>query len=179
MGEDHTGGTETPTYTTGKTCEKCGGEYGKLGHIWGDWQSSGDNKTHTRSCQREGCNAVDTASCGGDGTATCVTWGTCTVCGGQYYGGHTFPAGWKWDSDTNVGRDAEKHWLRCLNCEEGRKEEMAHFFAPGNIHLKSAATCISNAVYYTNCATCNYKGTDTYVYQGANLIRRTTTAAPR
>ena len=29
----HTGGTETPTCTTGKTCEKCGGEYGILGHI--------------------------------------------------------------------------------------------------------------------------------------------------
>lgn len=29
-GEDHIGGTETPTCTTGKTCEKCGGEYGKL-----------------------------------------------------------------------------------------------------------------------------------------------------
>ena len=32
-GEDHTGGTETPACTTGKTCENCGGEYGKLGHI--------------------------------------------------------------------------------------------------------------------------------------------------
>ena len=31
----HTGGTETPTCTTGKTCEKCGAEYGILGHIWG------------------------------------------------------------------------------------------------------------------------------------------------
>ena len=29
---DHTGGTETPTCTTGKTCEKCGAEYGILGH---------------------------------------------------------------------------------------------------------------------------------------------------
>lgn len=80
-GEDHIGGTETPTCTTGITCEKCGGEYGKLGHDWGDWQSNGDNNTHTRSCQREGCNAVDTANCGGDGTATCVTAGTCTDCG--------------------------------------------------------------------------------------------------
>lgn len=31
---DHTGGTETPTCTTGKTCEKCGAEYGILGHKW-------------------------------------------------------------------------------------------------------------------------------------------------
>ena len=32
----HTGGTETPTCTTGKTCEKCGAEYGKLVHDWGE-----------------------------------------------------------------------------------------------------------------------------------------------
>ena len=43
----------------GKTCEKCGGEYGKLGHIWGDWQSSGDGKTHTRTC--EVCDYTETA----------------------------------------------------------------------------------------------------------------------
>lgn len=154
----HTGGTETPTCTTGKTCEKCGGEYGKLGHDWGAWQSNGDNNTHTRSCQREGCNAVDTANCGGDGTATCVTAGTCTGCGGPYYGGHNF-AKYR-DSDANT------HWYPCLNenCE-ARKDVADHWFVPGNIHLKSAATCISNAVYYTNCTICYYKGTDTYVYQ--------------
>ena len=158
----HTGGTETPTCTTGKTCEKCGGEYGKLGHDWGAWQSNGDNNTHTRSCQREGCNAVDTANCGGDGTATCVTAGTCTGCGGPYYGGHNF-AKYR-DSDANT------HWYPCLNenCE-ARKDVADHWFVPGNIHLKSAATCISNAVYYTNCTICYYKGTDTYVYQSGQL----------
>lgn len=154
----HSGGTETPTCTTGKTCEKCGEEYGKLGHDWGAWQSSGDNKTHTRFCQREGCNAVDTASCGGDGTATCVTAGTCAVCGGPYYGGHNFAN--YWDSD------AKNHWYPCLNenCK-ARKDVADHWFFQGNMYLKSAATCISNAVYYTNCASCYYKGTDTYVYQ--------------
>ena len=101
-GEDHTGSTETPTCTTGKTCEKCGGEYGILGHDWGDWQSNGDNKTHTRSCQREGCNAVDTASCGGDGTATCVTAGTCTDCGQRYYSGHYFAKPSKYGYNENA-----------------------------------------------------------------------------
>lgn len=95
----HTGGTETPTCTTGKTCEKCHGQYGILGHDWGAWQSKGDNKTHVRTCQRDGCTAVDTANCGGDGNATCVKLGTCTDCGGQYYGGHSFPKTWKWGSD--------------------------------------------------------------------------------
>ena len=161
----HTGGTEMPTCTTGKTCEKCGAEYGKLGHDWGAWQSNDDNKTHTRTCKREGCNTVDTAGCGGDDTATCVTLGTCADCGQQYYSGHTFPSGFKWASDTAIGRDAEKHWVRCLNCEEGKAHEGAHYFVQGNVYLKSAATCISNPVCYTNCAICDYKGTDTYVYQ--------------
>ena len=162
-GEDHTGGTETPTCTTGKTCEKCGGEYGILGHDWGDWQSNGDNKTHTRSCQREGCNAVDTASCGGDGTATCVTAGTCTDCGQRYYSGHYFA------KPSKYGYNENAHWFACSYCEEGREAENAHYFVQGNMHLKSAATCISNAVYYTNCAICYYKGTDTYVYQWGQL----------
>ena len=163
----HSGGTETPTCTTGKTCEKCGAQYGILGHNWGAWQSNNDNKTHTRTCTR--CNEVDTANCGGDGNATCVTQGTCTVCGQQYYGGHTFPARWKWESDTDVGRDAESHWLRCSSCGEGKAYLNTHSFSPGNMYLKSAATCISNAVYYTNCGTCLYKGTDTYVYQWGQL----------
>lgn len=37
------------------------------------------------------------------------------------------------------------------------------------MYLKSEATCISNAVYYTNCTSCYYKGTDTYVYQWGQL----------
>ena len=165
----HSGGTETPTCTRGKTCEKCGEEYGKLGHDWSSWQSNNDNKTHTRSCQRDGCTAVETASCGGDGAATCVKLGTCTGCGGQYYGGHSSPARWDWRSDTDVGRDAEYHWVRCLHCEEGKAHRSTHSFSPGNMYLKSAATCISLPVYYTNCSTCYYKGTDTYVYQWGQL----------
>lgn len=165
----HSGGTETPTCTTGKTCDKCGEEYGILGHDWGAWQSKGDNKTHVRTCQRDGCTAVDTANCGGDGNATCVKLGTCTDCGGQYYGGHSFPKTWKWGSDPAVERDAESHWLRCSNCKEGKAYEKAHSFGPGNMYLKSEATCSSKAVYYKNCSSCYYKGTDTYVYQWGQL----------
>ena len=159
----HTGGTETPTCTTGKTCEKCGAQYGMLGHDWGDWVSSGDNKTHTRTCKRDGCDATETENCSGDSTATCVTLGTCTTCGGQYYGEHSFPATWKWYSDPYVERDAEKHWVRCSNeCGIGRNAENTHTFGPGNMYLKSAATCVSKAVYYKNCSTCYYQGTETY-----------------
>ena len=164
----HTGGDETPTCTTGKTCEKCGGKYGILGHKWGEtWSSSGDNKTHTRTCQRDGCGATDTANCSGDGTANCVTLGTCTTCKGQYYGGHSFPERWKWSSDPYVERDAEKHWLRCMNdgCVNGRKDETDHRFVQGNMCLKSEATCVSTREYYVNCGSCYYQGTETYFDQ--------------
>ena len=141
----HTGGNETPTCTTGKTCEKCGAEYGILGHDWGEWQSSG-NGTHSRTCKREGCGAVDTANCGGDGSATCVTPGTCTACGGQYYSGHTFPKTWNWRSDSDVGRDAKYHWVRCLYCTEGKINYKEHLFVQGTDDscLESPATCVSN-----------------------------------
>ena len=164
----HTGGTETPTCTTGKTCEKCGGEYGILGHIWGDWQSNGDN-THTRTCQRDGCGAVETGNCNSS-TAHCGTYGTCAVCGGTYFHtDHTFPARWDWRSDTDVGRDAEYHWVRCLYCTEGKTAKSTHWFSEGNMHLKSPATCVSKPVYYKNCGTCYYKGTETYVYEWGNF----------
>ena len=160
----HSGGAETPTCTTGKTCAQCGAQYGKLGHDWGAWQSRGNNSEHIRHCQREGCDAVDTESCSGDSSATCIALGTCTTCGGQYYSGHAFPARWDWWSDTDVGRDAENHWLRCTVCHEAKSNVSAHFFIQGHDAscLKSKATCVSPAVYYVNCGTCNYKGTDTY-----------------
>ena len=164
----HTGGTETPTCTTGKTCEKCGGEYGILGHIWGDWQSNGDN-THTRTCQRDGCGAVETGNCNSS-TAHCGTYGTCAVCGGTYFhADHTFPARWDWRSDTDVGRDAEYHWVRCLYCTEGKTAKSTHWFSEGNMYLASPATCVSKPVYYKNCGTCYYKGTETYVYEWGNF----------
>ena len=156
----HSGGTETPTCTTGKTCTRCGTQYGKLGHDWGAWQSRGNNSEHFRTCQRDGCDAVDTESCSGDSIATCIALGTCTTCGGQYYRAHTFPANQGWDSD------AENHWVSCTVCHEAKTKVGAHLFVQGNDSscLMSAATCVSPPVYYTNCAYCYRKGTDTYVH---------------
>ena len=155
----HSGGTETPTCTTGKTCAKCGAQYGKLGHDWGAWQSKGNNSAHFRTCQRDGCDAVDTASCSGDSRATCIELGICTTCGGRYYGAHAFLAAPNWDSD------AENHWLSCTVCRKAKTRVGEHYFVQGTLSscLKSAATCVSPAVYYTNCAYCYHKGTDTYV----------------
>ena len=105
----HTGGTETPTCTTGKTCEKCGAEYGILGHDWGAWTPNyASNGTHTRSCKR--CNAEETGSCSG-GYATCDTLGMCNTCGGSYYGGHA------WGEWSSAGNGT--HTRSCMNyCSE-------------------------------------------------------------
>lgn len=101
----HSGGTETPTCTTGKTCEKCGDEYGKLGHIWSEWTNPTEG-THRRVCQREGCTAVEEGSC--DGTATCQARAKCTVCGTVHgeKSDHDFSGSWR--------SDTEQHWHYCL-----------------------------------------------------------------
>ena len=105
----HSGGTETPTCTTGKTCEKCGAEYGVLGHDWGAWTPNyASNGTHTRRCKR--CNAEETGSCSG-GYATCDTLGMCNTCGGSYYGGHA------WGEWSSAGNGT--HTRSCTNyCRE-------------------------------------------------------------
>ena len=82
--EGHSGGTETPTCTTGKTCALCGAEYDILGHDWGEWTPN-DDGTHTRRCKRSNCDAVENESCsGGTGTFTCTTGKTCEKCGAEY-----------------------------------------------------------------------------------------------
>lgn len=80
--EEHSGGTETPTCTTGKTCALCGAKYGILGHDWDAWRPN-DDGTHTRSCTRSNCNEAETKSCTG-GTATCSAKAVCEVCDTEY-----------------------------------------------------------------------------------------------
>lgn len=105
----HTGGTQGPTCTKGKTCEKCGAEYGVLGHDWGAWTPNyASNGTHTRRCKR--CNVEETGSCSG-GYATCDTLGMCNTCGGSYYGGHA------WGEWSSAGNGT--HTRSCTNyCRE-------------------------------------------------------------
>ena len=158
----HTGGTETPTCTTGKTCELCGAQYGILGHIWSEWQSNGDN-THTRTCRRDGCDAAEKGNCNSS-TAHCGMTGACDVCGGEYYHSeHHFGPPWKY------GYDENSHWHACYYCENGKDAVSDHWFGLGNMYLASPATCVSKPVYYKNCGTCYYKGTETYVYEWGNF----------
>lgn len=103
--EGHSGGTETPTCTTGKTCALCGAEYGILGHDWGEWTSAG-NGTHIRSCTRSNCDAVDNAAPCSGGTATCSAKAVCEACGGVYG-----------EKDPN-NHDLEQHEAKAPTCTE-------------------------------------------------------------
>ena len=175
----HSGGTQGPTCTEGKICEKCGAEYGVLGHDWGAWTPNyASNGTHTRRCKR--CNAEETGSCSG-GYATCDTLGMCNTCGGSYYGGHAWG---EWSSASNG-----THTRSCTNyCREvdtakctggkatcsakavcevcggeyGEKDSNNHDLVQ---HAAKAPTCTEkgwNA--YETCSRCNYT---TYAEQPA------------
>ena len=133
--EEHSGGTETPTCTTGKTCALCGAKYGILGHDWDAWTSNGDG-THTRRCKRSNCDAVENESCsGGTGTFTCTKGKTCEKCGAEYgVLGHDWGA-WTSDGDGTHGT----HTRRCTRCDKEETESCS-----------GGATCTSPGV----CATC-------------------------
>ena len=167
----HSGGTQGPTCTEGKICEKCGAEYGVLGHDWGAWTPNyASNGTHTRRCKR--CNAEETGSCSG-GYATCDTLGMCNTCGGSYYGGHAWG---EWSSAgngthtrscTNYCREVDT--AKCTGCkatctakavcevcdtEYGEKDPNNHALVQ---HEAQAPTCTEkgwNA--YETCSRCDY-----------------------
>jgi len=134
----HTGGTETPTCTTGKICRLCWSEYGILGHDWGAWRPN-DDGTHIRSCTRSNCDAVENESCsGGTGTFTCTTGKTCEKCGAEYgILGHDWGA-WTSDGDGTHGTHGT-HTRRCTRCDKEETESCS-----------GGATCTSPGV----CATC-------------------------
>ena len=131
----HTGGTETPTCTTGKICRLCWSEYGILGHDWGEWTPN-DDGTHTRRCKRSNCDAVENESCsGGTGTFTCTKGKTCEKCGAEYgVLGHDWGA-WTSDGDGTHGT----HTRRCTRCDKEETESCS-----------GGATCTSPGV----CAAC-------------------------
>jgi len=167
----HSGGTQGPTCTEGKICEKCGAEYGVLGHDWGAWTPNyASNGTHTRRCKR--CNAEETGSCSG-GYATCDTLGMCNTCGGSYYGGHAWG---EWSSAgngthtrscTNYCREVDtakctggkatcttKAVCEVCKVEYGEKDPNNHALEQ---HAAKAPTCTEKGWdAYETCSRCDY-----------------------
>ena len=158
----HTGGTGTFTCTTGKICEKCGVEYGILGHAWywwGEWISAG-NGTHTRRCTR--CNTVETADCIG-GTATCTAKAVCVKCGKPY--GDLAPHQLKTFKRPATCRQEGLEYTRCT--AEGCSYRTPDIITPKQHNLKKAReftrkpTCTKpgwNSYYL--CRDCAYSETD-------------------
>ena len=153
----HTGGTETPTCTTGKICRLCWSEYGILGHDWDAWRPN-DDGTHTRSCKRSNCNEAETKSCTG-GTATCSTKAVCEACGGEY--GEKDPNNHdleqhaaKAPTCTEIGWNA---YEACKNCNYTTRKELPALKHDLEQHAAKAPTCTEigwNA--YETCSRCDY-----------------------
>ena len=161
----HTGGTETPTCTTGKICRLCWSEYGILGHAWGEWSSAG-NGTHIRSCTRSNCDAVDTANCTG-GTATCSAKAVCVTCGAEYgekdSNNHALEQHEaKAPTCTEIGWDA---YDTCSRCDYTTYAELPALNHDLKQHAAKAATCTEKGWdAYEACSRCNYT---TYAEQPA------------
>lgn len=153
----HTGGTETPTCTTGKICRLCWSEYGILGHAWGEWSSAG-NGTHIRSCTRSNCDAVDTANCTG-GTATCSAKAVCVTCGAEYgekdSNNHALEQhAAKAPTCTEIGWDA---YDTCSRCDYTTYAELPALNHDLKQHAAKAATCTEKGWdAYEACSRCGY-----------------------
>lgn len=150
----HTGGTQGPTCTEGKICKKCGAEYDIPGHAWGEWKPNGDG-THTRRCTNPNCDAKEeNVPCGGDSRATCIRPGTCTTCGGSYYGGHDLVQyAAKAPTCTEIGWDA---YDRCIRCGYTTRKELP---AQHDLkqHAAKAPTCTEKGWdAYETCSRCNH-----------------------
>lgn len=151
----HTGGTQGPTCTEGKICKKCGAEYDIPGHAWGEWKPNGDG-THTRRCTNPNCDAKEeNVPCGGDSRATCIRPGTCTTCGGSYYGGHDLVQyAAKAPTCTEIGWDA---YETCSRCDYTTRKELPALNHDLEQHAAKAPTCTEigwNA--YKTCSRCDY-----------------------
>ena len=153
----HTGGTETPTCTTGKICEKCGAEYDILGHDWSKWMPNG-NDTHTRRCTRYNCDGAETANCSG-GTATCSAKAVCEACGGKYgkrdLKNHDLEQhAAKAPTCTEIGWDAYKTCSRCDYTTYAELPALNHDLVQ---HDAKAPTCTEKGWdAYETCSRCDY-----------------------
>ena len=151
----HTGGTQGPTCTKGKICEKCGAEYDIPGHKWiTPANSSLGNGTHRIICLRCGLNG--TASCSG-GYATCTSPGVCAACGGSYYGGHDLVQhAAKAPTCTEIGWDAYDTCSR-FGCNYTTRKELPALKHDLKQHAAKAPTCTEIGWdAYEACSRCDY-----------------------
>ena len=119
--------TKAATCQSAAYCADCKSYYGsKAEHNWGDWTT--DEKTHKRTCQTPGCDAVGYAAHTGGG-ATCIKEGTCTDCGASYHTDHN------WGAWTKA--DENQHVSTCSGCNQTQSGE----HTGGNATCSTEGTC--------------------------------------
>lgn len=147
--------TTAATYYKSCVCGKNGTETFTVGeatgHVWGAWQSNGNN-THSRSCSN--CTEKETENCTG-GTATCQSKAVCTECGTEYgeknLSNHTGTESWLQTGTT--------HQLVYSCCNTPISEAANHVWENGTCtvcqypckHTGGEATCTQKAI----CEICN------------------------
>ena len=151
----HTGGTETPTCTTGKTCEKCGAEYGEKDPNNHDLVH---HDAKAPSCTEIGWDAYDTCSrC--DYTETGWAYVKCSRC--DYFATPLLPA---------LNHDLEQHAAQAPTCTEkgwnayetcSRCDYTTYVELPAQHdleqHAAQAPTCTEAGWdAYETCKNCNY-----------------------
>ena len=175
----HTGGTETPTCTTGKTCEKCGAEYGEKDPNNHDLVH---HDAKAPSCTEIGWDAYDTCSrCGYTTTyqelpalnhdlrQSVITAPTCTETGWayvkcsrcDYYDTPKLPA-LKHDLSQRVIKAptcTEEGWayVKCSRCDYFATPVLSALNHDLEQHAAKAPTCTEkgwNA--YETCSRCDY-----------------------
>ena len=175
----HTGGTETPTCTKGKTCEKCGAEYGEKDPNNHDLVH---HDAKAPSCTEIGWDAYDTCSrCDYTTYAeqpalnhalvqhkaqapTCTEKGwdayeTCSRCNYNTYA--ELPAlnhalvqhAAKAPTCTEIGWDT---YDRCIRCGYTTRKELPALNHDLVRHVAQAPTCTEKGWAYDTCSRCDY-----------------------
>ena len=118
-----------------------------LDHDWGAWTPI-ENRQHQRTCSRDSSH-IETETCSYDGwtSGRYQHWHSCTVC--------------KAELDTENHSDPNNDH-KCDACGAKTSDHDPSVEIIDVKYLKSAATCITKAVYYKSCAICGEKGTDTF-----------------
>ena len=118
-----------------------------LDHDWGAWTPI-ENRQHQRTCSRDSSH-IETETCSYDGwtSSRYQHWHSCTVC--------------KAELDTKNHSDPNNDH-KCDACGAKTSDHDPSVEIIDVKYLKSAATCITKAVYYKSCAICGEKGTDTF-----------------
>ena len=175
----HTGGTETPTCTTGKTCEKCGAEYGEKDPNNHDLVH---HDAKAPSCTEIGWDAYDTCSrcdyttrkelpaLNHDLRQSVITAPTCTETGWayvkcsrcDYYDTPVLPA-LKHDLRQRVitaPTCTGEGWahVACSRCDYTTRKELPALNHDLVRHVAQAPTCTEKGWAYDTCSRsgCNY-----------------------